>query len=1064
MATAVVAPQPAHAMQPFTRPIRFVANDGQPHAKRRRISAACKTCRKRKTRCSGEKPICETCRQNGHSCLGYSDPTNSTPVSSAHQTQRQQSRARSESTPTVVTTPTDKPLKEPLFSPTPSPHDRPRRPSVQQPLPSEQHELRGTESRAKSQKRKSTDYHDAAGRGNEHDMDSSGRVDGGSGGELTDEGPSPVLRYRSPPSQRLAHRMPYFRYFGPTAIVPGYKQMVVEVHDRDNIPRHSSLSMSANSSVTSPASTFGSLGNPNSTPTVSSGTNNVPMEDIPFYDPNDPAPNSPLIAHLVETFFSHLGCNFPFLRKEVFTKDVEEKRVEGILVDAVCAVAARFSNNSLLQSLVRNGEKVPSSEYGTAFAIRAKNRVVDTFACPNLASVQACILLAYVEFGSNRDSGLWMFLGMAIRMAQDLGLQKLEGTRGDAEEGSEARRSMGRYGDRVAENHEDYIGDENAREAKARERERTDTFWAVFFLDRVISSGTGRPVAIRDKEIEIDFPPIEEVDPEHGYPPPFPALIRIIQLYGRITDLLNSIKDVHTVTPDTLRRLSDMEADLTKIYQRLSPKLHFGVANFQHYASTNQGAVFLLLHFWFHTLIVLLHRPTLLIAFEGSIQQLFSNSRELSMSSAKTIADILAFAELLDSKAVNGNPFTSQPIYIAACAFLQESAAHSSSNPTSRSSSPPPSGSLPGMILGFGSKIMEEGTLVQKLSTKHALLAQAAHQNYQKCYKALKAMETYWEGVKYILTVMDQKAKGIVDPLLYTVEEMESVEVHRWGAGMWNRFRGNLTPGAEQVNGAVHENIIKLEGGLLQSSLMPPGGQLGLGTNRMPERVPSPLMSGIHGDPNQAIGWSVTGTTNSPNSNLTFMFPASSEAGVYTIQHPQYNGNASSPHAQHHCGIQQAQDPRNGLMTSGMHPPLPHGFVGATPASTASLAASPQSKYSMEASTPAASDAEMLLGLSVEQQRQQQKAAGIHHSPMDGLIMGGGGIYNSDEAGNAVGAYNAYNIMIESEDINMNSMGVHQLLPYLEFVPYNSYAYGPEAGDGLVDDHQHQHQHHHHHR
>ncbi|KAG0636205.1 hypothetical protein HOY80DRAFT_379142 [Tuber brumale] len=40
MATAVVAPQPAHVMQPFTRPIRFVANDGQPHAKRRRISAA----------------------------------------------------------------------------------------------------------------------------------------------------------------------------------------------------------------------------------------------------------------------------------------------------------------------------------------------------------------------------------------------------------------------------------------------------------------------------------------------------------------------------------------------------------------------------------------------------------------------------------------------------------------------------------------------------------------------------------------------------------------------------------------------------------------------------------------------------------------------------------------------------------------------------------------------------------------------------------------------------------------------------------------------------------------
>lgn len=35
----------------------------------------CKTCRKRKTRCSGEKPVCETCKQNGQECLGYAEPT-----------------------------------------------------------------------------------------------------------------------------------------------------------------------------------------------------------------------------------------------------------------------------------------------------------------------------------------------------------------------------------------------------------------------------------------------------------------------------------------------------------------------------------------------------------------------------------------------------------------------------------------------------------------------------------------------------------------------------------------------------------------------------------------------------------------------------------------------------------------------------------------------------------------------------------------------------------------------------------------------------------------------------
>lgn len=31
----------------------------------------CRTCRKRKTRCDGKKPLCSTCLENGHECLGY---------------------------------------------------------------------------------------------------------------------------------------------------------------------------------------------------------------------------------------------------------------------------------------------------------------------------------------------------------------------------------------------------------------------------------------------------------------------------------------------------------------------------------------------------------------------------------------------------------------------------------------------------------------------------------------------------------------------------------------------------------------------------------------------------------------------------------------------------------------------------------------------------------------------------------------------------------------------------------------------------------------------------------
>lgn len=62
-----------HNIDHQQKQIRFVNNEGQPPVKRRRIGAACRTCRKRKTRCDGRRPNCETCTDNGHECLGYKD-------------------------------------------------------------------------------------------------------------------------------------------------------------------------------------------------------------------------------------------------------------------------------------------------------------------------------------------------------------------------------------------------------------------------------------------------------------------------------------------------------------------------------------------------------------------------------------------------------------------------------------------------------------------------------------------------------------------------------------------------------------------------------------------------------------------------------------------------------------------------------------------------------------------------------------------------------------------------------------------------------------------------------
>lgn len=341
--------------------------------------------------------------------------------------------------------------------------------------------------------------------------------------------------------------------------------MVVQVKDhRRSLP---------SASDESPAS-----GPPLETPSIP-GQDMIPVE-IPFYDATDPGPNAPLISHLCESFFTHLGCNYSFLQRERFLKDLEEKRVDAILVDAVCAVAARFSHSPILcksndLSIPRDTENnVRRSFRGHPFAQRAMSAVVDTFSCPTIAVAQACLLLAYEEFGTDHDSGLWMYLGTAIRMAQDLGIQKLEGmqlegrigptpkTAKHGQEGKAEEQRRFEQQERLSRHHSQ--GDSAQMEdRRASEQERIDTFWAIFFLDRAVSSGVGRPVTLRDKDIEISFPYRSDKQLIDGYPDPFPDMIKIVHMYGRVADVLNNLKEVSQVTPEVLKRLASMEKDLT---------------------------------------------------------------------------------------------------------------------------------------------------------------------------------------------------------------------------------------------------------------------------------------------------------------------------------------------------------------------------------------------------------------------------------------------------------------------------------------------------------------------
>ncbi|KIW43809.1 uncharacterized protein PV06_04873 [Exophiala oligosperma] len=964
------------SLLPPPRQIRFVSTDGQPHTKRRRINAACLTCRRRKTRCSGERPQCKTCTENGHACSGYIDR--------AGQADGEKTDHDGEEEAPVANTAIQN-LSEDVETPI---YQRSSLGGQGDPQPQSSTTMTGLQA---------------------------------DNGEVKSPGSSHTGNSVS--SSR--NRVPYFRYFGPTAIVPGFKQMVVQVKDHRQGPQ--------SNSVDSPSSGQ----RLDSTPVLVRET--API-DIPFYDATDPEPNAPLITHLCETFFIYLGCNFPFLQRERFLKDLEDKKVDAILVDAVCAVAARFSSDTLLcqsndPSIPLDSENNVRRPFrGLPFGQRAIAAVIDTFSCPTMAVTQACLLLAYEEFGLDHDSGLWMYLGTAIRMAQDLGIQKLDGlqlegrigpTPSTAKHGQEGKaEEQGRFEQQQALLRD--LGQQDPvqmQDRKANEQERIDTFWAIFFLDRAISSGVGRPVSWRDKDIEISFPHRPDEAIIDGHPDPFPPMIKIVHMYGRVADVLNSIKEVSQVTPAVLKRLASMEKDLTGIYQRLSPKLHFNATNFQHYVKSGHGTNFVLLHFWFHTLIVLVHQPTLLHSFEGRIQQLFPDSRELSMSSAKTIADIIAFAELIDVRSFAGNPFTSQPMYVAACAFLAEATAHTS-QPPSRTGSPPSS--------SHASRVKQEvnsqkNTSEQKAaSARHTLLATAANQNYQRCYKGLKTLDSYWAGSRYILTALDGKSKGLMSPLLFTAEDVDG--------DMPSTEISFTTPGWRRTNS-------------LTSSL---------GAYRTALRKHMALSPTM--DLNQVIGWSLTGTANSPAPSFSFLYPnmgGENGQGAVSANNMGARANVIARHQQY-AHQQNAQNRGQSSLNIQTSPNAHRTF----PTMEQSTATASNRTASLPYDPVSTAEADLLLGLLSPYAGEASNGPIPGSGPRSNNALGSQRppvtSANLEQQQQNFDGYNQdfNNMFVASQDVDMNGDALDfdfsssDMIPWLEYLPQDVLNY---FGDGQVE-------------
>ncbi|EJT96846.1 hypothetical protein DACRYDRAFT_112461 [Dacryopinax primogenitus] len=492
--------------------------------------------------------------------------------------------------------------------------------------------------------------------------------------------------------------VPFFRYFGATANTPGYRRINVHTHtyekaapavsaggttSRDSspdVPRVSGAPVDGTSGSTNGQNGMnGSNGNgasidpfthavrhpfhrpPLTMPPVfgaplppfptgphRSASPSLPVDNRPLFDPADDVPTMPHpdhLPHLAELFFDYLGCHFPFLDREEVMRDIKEKKITATLANCIAALGIRFTDRQVLL-FQTDVEGLPTRRARAAekYCMRAKEIITPYLSLPSVEIVQALVLIAWAEFGCGRDSGLWMYSRMAVGMAMDLGL------------GFEATIQL-------VTDHPERI---------------RATWWAVILVDRINCWGTGRPIAIPDDAFDTEPPFVPPM--QHGYnrstpPPPgyvFGHLCRLVQLRGRMGDLINNtVKRKLNTSPVDLE-LTSLQYEMMAFYASLPNDLQFNLANFKLYFQASQGALFLLLHVMFHSVLIVLHRPQLLEDFTPDVPRASMPSVELSRSSARTIVDMVLLTDEQGPLALMGNPFVDLPILTAARSFLED--------------------------------------------------------------------------------------------------------------------------------------------------------------------------------------------------------------------------------------------------------------------------------------------------------------------------------------------------------------------------------------------------------
>ncbi|KAJ7109940.1 fungal-specific transcription factor domain-containing protein [Mycena epipterygia] len=312
--------------------------------------------------------------------------------------------------------------------------------------------------------------------------------------------------------------------------------------------------------------------------------------------------------HLLQLYFTYIHPVLPLIHKTRFLTEYNTRHISSpvhspihspgfikpepaqkfspLLLLAMFSISARFSDQDT--PLPPKGKMW---EAGGKYFDLAKNILAKVLHRSRPSTCQALLLLGYREFGIGSMEQGWIYIGMGIRMAIDLGLNC-------------------NLGDWKSSNSDHTLFSPEETQT------RRQIWWACCVADRYGSMYMGRPIAIRDDDFDTPLPEDEEEQPWESLTPSgmigvnYPGItLASFRAAGRLALILGAvITKIYPVRPTSV---ASRQASLAKLESRLD-QWYLSLPEALRYDTASRRIVpsppVLLLHIRYWGTVLLLHR------------------------------------------------------------------------------------------------------------------------------------------------------------------------------------------------------------------------------------------------------------------------------------------------------------------------------------------------------------------------------------------------------------------------------------------------------------------------